>query len=141
MTTVAAAAIALAIVGAGEAQAPAAGAHTMDGKVTKVDAKKGWVDVKTPERVDEVALPAPRPRQCEDRRQCDRGARDERVGKFRQPPRRLRRRPSKGGPDGNGSFGSFDDRDVLGPGVRGARLRVRDEPRVHGQGREPAHVR
>ena len=49
MTTVFAAAIALAIVGAGEAQAPAAGAHTMDGKVTKVDAKKGWVDVKTPE--------------------------------------------------------------------------------------------
>lgn len=23
--------------------------HTMDGQVTKVDAKKGWVDVKTPE--------------------------------------------------------------------------------------------
>src|ERR1700730_7187164 len=23
--------------------------HTMDGEVTKVDAKKGWVDVKTPE--------------------------------------------------------------------------------------------
>ena len=49
MTTVCAAAIALAIVGAGEAQAPAAGTHTMDGKVTKVDAKKGWVDVKTQE--------------------------------------------------------------------------------------------
>jgi len=26
-----------------------AGKHTMDGEVTKVDAKKGWVDVKTPE--------------------------------------------------------------------------------------------
>ena len=34
------------------AQAPAgdmAGRHSMDGQVTKVDAKKGWVDVKTPE--------------------------------------------------------------------------------------------
>jgi hypothetical protein len=34
------------------AQAPAGemmGKHTMDGQVTKVDAKKGWVDVKTPE--------------------------------------------------------------------------------------------
>lgn len=33
--------------------APAAGdtmgKHTMDGQVTKVDSKKGWVDVKTPE--------------------------------------------------------------------------------------------
>lgn len=26
-----------------------AGHHTMDGEVTKVDAKKGWIDVKTPE--------------------------------------------------------------------------------------------
>ena len=25
------------------------GQHSMDGEVTKVDAKKGWVDVKTPE--------------------------------------------------------------------------------------------
>jgi hypothetical protein len=25
------------------------GHHTMEGQVTKVDAKKGWVDVKTPE--------------------------------------------------------------------------------------------
>lgn len=25
------------------------GKHTMDGEVTKVDSKKGWVDVKTPE--------------------------------------------------------------------------------------------
>jgi len=25
------------------------GRHTMDGEVTKVDAKKGWIDVKTPE--------------------------------------------------------------------------------------------
>jgi len=32
------------------AQAPAAmGHHTMEGQVTKVDAKKGWVDVKTAE--------------------------------------------------------------------------------------------
>ena len=59
MTTVGAAAIALAIVGAGEAQAPAAGAHTMDGKVTKVDAKKGWVDVKTPEGSMKLHFPPP----------------------------------------------------------------------------------
>src|SRR5262245_51848640 len=26
-----------------------AGHHTMEGQVTKVDAKKGWIDVKTPE--------------------------------------------------------------------------------------------
>ena len=25
------------------------GQHSMDGQVTKVDAKKGWIDVKTPE--------------------------------------------------------------------------------------------
>lgn len=34
------------------AQAPAGdmmGKHSMDGQVTKVDAKKGWIDVKTPE--------------------------------------------------------------------------------------------
>jgi hypothetical protein len=36
------------------AQAPGAagdmlGHHTMDGRVTKVDAKKGWVDIKTSE--------------------------------------------------------------------------------------------
>ena len=34
------------------AQAPAGemmGKHTMDGEVTKVDSKKGWVDVKTAE--------------------------------------------------------------------------------------------
>jgi hypothetical protein len=29
--------------------APMAAPHTMDGQVTKVDAKKGWVDIKTPE--------------------------------------------------------------------------------------------
>jgi hypothetical protein len=36
---------------AGKASAADAtmGHHTMDGEVTKVDAKKGWVDVKTPE--------------------------------------------------------------------------------------------
>ena len=57
MTTVFAAAITLAIVGAGEAQAPAA--HTMDGKVTKVNAKKGWVDVKTPEGSMKLHFPPP----------------------------------------------------------------------------------
>ena len=34
------------------AQAPSGemmGKHTMDGEVTKVDSKRGWVDVKTPE--------------------------------------------------------------------------------------------
>jgi hypothetical protein len=60
VTTVFAAAIALATVGAGEAQAPAvAGTHTMDGKVTKVDAKKGWVDVKTPEGSMKLHFPPP----------------------------------------------------------------------------------
>jgi hypothetical protein len=56
-----AAAIALAIVGAGQAQTPAAAAdsHTMDGKVTKVDAKKGWVDVKTPEGSMKLHFPPP----------------------------------------------------------------------------------
>jgi hypothetical protein len=60
VTTVFAAAIALATVGAGEAQTPAAaGTHTMDGKVTKVDAKKGWVDVKTPEGSMKLHFPPP----------------------------------------------------------------------------------
>jgi hypothetical protein len=61
ITTVVAAAIALATVGAGEAQTPAAAAttHTMDGKVTKVDAKKGWVDVKTPEGSMKLHFPPP----------------------------------------------------------------------------------
>jgi hypothetical protein len=60
VTTVFAAAIALATVGAGEAQSPAAGStHTMDGKVTKVDAKKGWVDVKTPEGSMKLHFPPP----------------------------------------------------------------------------------
>ena len=57
VTTVFAAAIALATVGAGEAQTP--GTHTMDGKVTKVDAKKGWVDVKTPEGSMKLHFPPP----------------------------------------------------------------------------------
>jgi hypothetical protein len=60
MTTAVAAAIALATVGAGEAQTPAAaGKHTMDGKVTKVDSKKGWVDVKTPEGAMKLHFPPP----------------------------------------------------------------------------------
>src|SRR5262245_29293401 len=32
-----------------KAPAAAAGRHMMDGRVTKVDAKRGWIDVKTPE--------------------------------------------------------------------------------------------
>jgi hypothetical protein len=60
VTTVFAAAIALATVGSGEAQTPAAAStHTMDGKVTKVDAKKGWVDVKTPEGSMKLHFPPP----------------------------------------------------------------------------------
>jgi hypothetical protein len=58
--TVFAAAIALATVGAVEAQTPAAaGKHTMDGKVTKVDAKRGWVDVKTQEGSMKLHFPPP----------------------------------------------------------------------------------
>ena len=33
--------------------------HTMDGQVTKVDAKKGWVDVKTPEGRMKLHFPPP----------------------------------------------------------------------------------
>ena len=59
LTAAAAAVIALATVGAGEAQGPAAGSHTMDGKVTKVDAKRGWVDVKTSEGSMKLHFPPP----------------------------------------------------------------------------------
>jgi hypothetical protein len=59
LTAVVAAAIARAAAGAGEAQAPAAGSHTMDGKVTKVDAKRGWVDVKTSEGSMKLHFPPP----------------------------------------------------------------------------------
>lgn len=38
---------------------PMTGQHTMDGQVTKVDAKKGWVDIKTPEGRMKVHFPAP----------------------------------------------------------------------------------
>ena len=37
----------------------AAGRHTMEGEVTKVDAKKGWVDVKTAEGRLKLHYPAP----------------------------------------------------------------------------------
>lgn len=60
MMTAVAAAIALATVGVGEAQSPAAASkHTMDGKVTKVDAKRGRVDVKTPEGSMKLHFPPP----------------------------------------------------------------------------------
>ena len=61
ITTAVAVAIALATVGVGEAQTPAAaaGTHTMDGKVTKVNPKKGWVDVKTPEGSMKLHFPPP----------------------------------------------------------------------------------
>jgi hypothetical protein len=35
------------------------GHHTMDGRVTKVDAKRGWVDVKTPEGSMKLHFPPP----------------------------------------------------------------------------------
>jgi hypothetical protein len=35
----------------------AEGTHAMDGEVTKVDAKKGWVDIKTPEGRMKVHFP------------------------------------------------------------------------------------
>ena len=35
------------------------GRHTMDGEVTKVDAKRGWVDVKTPEGRMKLHYPPP----------------------------------------------------------------------------------
>jgi len=34
---------------ASTAMTDAKGQHSMDGEVTKVDSKKGWIDVKTPE--------------------------------------------------------------------------------------------
>jgi hypothetical protein len=39
--------------------APMSGQHTMDGEVTKVDAKKGWVDIKTQEGRMKVHFPSP----------------------------------------------------------------------------------
>jgi hypothetical protein len=33
--------------------------HTMDGTVTKVDAKNGWIDVKTPEGSMKLHFPSP----------------------------------------------------------------------------------
>ena len=39
--------------------AQAAGRHTMEGEVTKVDAKKGWVDVKTSEGRMKLHYPPP----------------------------------------------------------------------------------
>ena len=43
-----------------EAQAaPAAGRHVMEGKVTKVDPKRGWIDVKTPEGSMKLHFPPP----------------------------------------------------------------------------------
>ena len=39
--------------------APPEGTHAMDGEVTKVDAKKGWVDIKTPEGRMKVHFPPP----------------------------------------------------------------------------------
>jgi hypothetical protein len=52
-----AAGIALAVTGPSQAQSPPASRHTMDGEVTKVDAKKGWIDVKTPEGSMKLQFP------------------------------------------------------------------------------------
>jgi len=53
LTIVAGSMFLTAALASAQTTAPAAGdamgKHTMDGQVTKVDAKKGWVDVKTPE--------------------------------------------------------------------------------------------
>ena len=38
--------------------APMGGQHAMDGQVTKVDAKKGWVDIKMPEGRMKVHFPS-----------------------------------------------------------------------------------
>ena len=38
-----------AVMAQSAAPASAAGKHVMEGRVTKVDAKRGWIDVKTPE--------------------------------------------------------------------------------------------
>jgi hypothetical protein len=46
-----------ALFGTASAQAPMGAPHTMDGQVTKVDAKKGWVDIKTPEGRMKVHFP------------------------------------------------------------------------------------
>jgi len=62
MNAAAAVAIALAAVGGAQAQTPASAAtekHTMEGTVTKVDAKKGWVDVKTSEGSMKLHFPPP----------------------------------------------------------------------------------
>ena len=61
MTTAVAAAIALAISGSRRGSDARRGrhSHTMDGKVTKVDAKRGWVDVKTPEGSMKLHFPPP----------------------------------------------------------------------------------
>jgi uncharacterized membrane protein len=57
---VVAAAVALAAVGGGQTPASAAtDKHTMEGTVTKVDAKKGWVDVKTAEGSMKLHFPPP----------------------------------------------------------------------------------
>lgn len=55
--TIMAAGIALAAFGAASAQSPAG--HSMDGTVTKVDAKKGWVDIKTSEGSMKLHFPPP----------------------------------------------------------------------------------
>lgn len=49
-----------ALFGSASAQtAPMAGTQAIDGEVTKVDAKKGWVDIKTPEGRMKVHFPPP----------------------------------------------------------------------------------
>jgi len=35
------------------------GQHTMEGEVTKVDAKKGWIDIKSPEGRMKLHFPPP----------------------------------------------------------------------------------
>ena len=41
-----------------QSKAQAAGRHVIEGQVTKVDAKRGWVDVKTPEGSMKLHFPS-----------------------------------------------------------------------------------
>jgi len=50
---------ATAVVAQTRAPAAAAGRHVMEGRVTKVDAKRGWIDVKTSEGSMKLHFPPP----------------------------------------------------------------------------------
>ena len=52
-----AAGLALGVTGTSPAQSPPASKHTMNGEVTKVDSKRGWIDVKTTEGSMKLQFP------------------------------------------------------------------------------------